>query len=105
MNEGLFSEDFVFFHLIPDESEVLAVSDLCFQTLYRIVSALLEISVLFLIWSRGEWKSPIARFRIERLVRLRFVEGLLALGESLVSWSDIKEINVSFFLLINFICR
>ena len=44
----------VFLHFIPAEGEVVAVSDLCFQTLYTIFKDLLEIpSLFFLMSSKG----------------------------------------------------
>ena len=45
--EGLDFVDLVFFHLMPDEGEVVAVAERSFQILYKIFSALLEMSSCF----------------------------------------------------------
>src|SRR4051794_37670601 len=89
----------VFFHLIPERGEVIAVADHCFQILYKIFRALFEISSFFLNRSQnGRWKFPTARSSrvwLEILMLAMKLRVLLILSFSkIVNWKYVLNFSL-----------
>jgi hypothetical protein len=93
VDEGV---DLVFFHLMPEDGDVVAVSDRAFQILYEIFKAVLIISVFSLILIRFVGSLPIAKLKI----KVPLILGISGELGSFFKFEDIREISFLFFLLI-----
>jgi hypothetical protein len=94
--------DLVFFHLIPEDGEVVAVSDLCFQILYRIFRALFAIfSLFFVIWLNGVWKVPNANCKSVSPVIGKLIGVIeVMLGSLLLGRLSVRRLMKVFFLVL-----